>query len=176
MMGPVGGRPPRGLVAGTTVDGAFRPGLLLVAGAMATLSLGLPWAVHASRGLQIVMPPPMYYGAPVTPYMNADIAVGSPWVIESGGGVEAVAGFSEPVRVIGAVAAVMMWFAVRMASRRLAAVALLVAATAIPLNVSSLFVASGRILYTTALVVAGVGIGLQGRVRPWVPGVGRGSA
>jgi hypothetical protein len=110
---------------------SFHPRLMVLAGVLTAVSLGLPW---------VARPRPLD-GVPVG-------GVGS------GGELP---GFSHPVRVIALVAAVLLWWAVRQGSRRIAVAACLVAVTALPLGLTQ-GVSSGRICFALAIVAAVVAI------------------
>jgi len=105
------------------------PLLIVLAGVLAAVSIGLPWVPRPSP---------------------SGVAVGAT-------GAGATAGTAHPVRVIALVAAVLLWWAVRRGSRRGALAACLIATTALPLGLTA-GVTSGRICYTLAIALAVVAI------------------
>lgn len=139
--------------------------LLVLAGALLLLSLGLLWGRTPvipgvyTPGTSILLPNPdgTYY-VEITPGM---------YFAQLGG--YAIHGAQNAARVTGLAATVLLWLAVRRGSRRLAALALAVGAVALPLGLDLGAATPGRLCYLAALVAAAAGVGLLPRRRVSAP-------
>ncbi|HET9655242.1 MAG TPA: hypothetical protein VFP72_07800 [Kineosporiaceae bacterium] len=101
----------------------------------------------------------------------AVVSIALPWsagAVAIGSGVSAaeLSGTTHAVRVIAPAAAALLWWAVHRGSTRGALGALLLAATALPIGLST-GLAGGRIVYLMALAVAAVAV--------WRPAAGPGA-
>jgi hypothetical protein len=103
------------------------------------------------------------------------LALGLPWErIPDIPGAEfsgaTVPGTDHPMRLTGALAAALLWWAIRRDSRTLAWLAIGVGALALPIGVQLTVLQSGRFCYLAALVCAAIGAGL---IRPRRPSAAR---
>ena len=123
--------------------------LLLVAGALALLSLGLPWG--NAPGL-----PGAAHPGGTTVVVNADGSIDlrfDPSSYLPGLAGHTVSGASHAMRVTGAAGALLVVAGVRRAQRRLVVVGLAVAALALPIGLSG-GSGSGRAVYGLAIAIA----------------------
>jgi hypothetical protein len=123
--------------------------LLLVAGCLAVVSLGLPWGVYVD---EILGETPFIIttgtgGVEVTTLFTLDLGVDVPVV---------VSGYQHPVRAVLLVAVLVMGWALRAGSRRGAVAAVVVAALALPLGAPG---AAGQLVYAAAVALAVVWLG-----------------
>jgi hypothetical protein len=131
--------------------------LLALAGALAVLALGLPWQrVPLSPGISY---PGAVYVFPDVNTSTPDIGIIPPIYIPTVGGYT-IPGTGHAMRLTALAAALLLWFAVRRGLRRIAWLALAVAAIALPLGVNHGAVMPGRIAYLAALVAAALALGL----------------
>lgn len=133
---------------------AVRSRQLLVAGILAIFSLGLPWAQDRTSGFV----PPLFQhfsGPGGEPGVHGFVF----GVVTMGGTAGTVPGTQLPIRVVAALAAVLVWLAVRRSSLGLARAGLVVAVLG-PVTALGGGVLPGHIVYLGALVLAAHGLGL----------------
>jgi hypothetical protein len=141
-------------------------GLFVAAGALALVSLGLPWGA-SSGGYSFVIPGFNWINTP-DPYGGfTPMVVGGPVRVDVGGGegsVHTFVGAQHPMRVIGLVAALLLVTAVRQGLPGRARAAIVLGALALPLHLAG-GLTSGRASYAVALVLAAMGAGVLPRLR-----------
>jgi len=140
-----------------------RRGALAAAALLLLLAVALPWGIrYQSNAVYNVGMPDLSYveGEPVITY-------GTPYFSFEPDN-RPLHGREHEMRIIGAVAALLVVAAVRRHDRRLAKVALAVAVLAIPIGLSGDF-GVGRLVYALAIVAAAVGTGALSSSRPPAP-------
>lgn len=142
---------------------------LLVAGALALVSLGLPWAAQAAPARSEVVYGHGWYnmGGP-DGFVPMVVFFGPVEVEVSSAATRTLAGAQQPVRLIGVVAAILLFRAIRGARTRQAWAAVALGALALPLGMNS-GLTSGRAAYAIALLLAATAVRLPPRPLP-VPG------
>jgi hypothetical protein len=127
-------------------------GLLVAAGVLAVVSLGLPWTEPRPGSDNVVVI------TSVGPYVTLYDTVTVPLLPER----PAITGAAHPVRAVVAIAALVMWWAHRRGSFAARWVALAVAAAAITMGPGpGDAVTSGRVCYALALVAAAASTALD---------------
>lgn len=133
-------------------------GLFLAAGALAAMSLGLPWGA-APDGSSPVISRSSWANTPTAADVLSPSAGVDPVRVDADGRKnvpQALFGAQHPVRVIGPVAALLLVSAVRRGRRGRARAAVAVGAPALLLGLDS-GLTSGRAVYAAALVLAALG-------------------
>lgn len=129
-----------------------RPRLLLVSGVLAAVSLSLPWAQSQLPSMPTLMyaslGPGGLYGVSGI-WFGADI---------SGPTIVTMPGTQQPIRIVAALAVVLIWLGVRRASQGLARAGLTAAVLGLLIGMDGAIL-SGHLVYALALVLATVGLG-----------------
>jgi hypothetical protein len=132
-----------------------RPRLLILAGALGAISIGLPWAQVNTPGWA------MWLFSPIVPPCAGDYCIEGAVisVIPMGGSQYSISGVDHPIRVVAALAAVLIWYGVRHSSTVLARRGLLLAAAGLAISAGS-GLHTGQLVFAVALLVAAAGLGL----------------
>ena len=123
--------------------------LLLVAGALALLSLGLPWGTTPGAPGAVV---PGGTAVVVNADGSIDLRFDPSWYVP-GLAAHTVSGADHTMRVTGAAGALLVFAGVRRARRTLVVAGLAVAALALPIGLSG-GTGSGRAVYGLAIAIA----------------------
>jgi hypothetical protein len=136
-----------------SVAPVVRPRLLLVSGALVAVSLSLPWAQSRLPSMPTLMyasaGPGGLYGVSGI-WFGADLS--DPTTVT-------MPGTQQPIRIVAALAVVLIWLGVRRASQRLARAGLTAAVLGLLIGMDGA-VLSGHLVYALALALATVGLGV----------------